>query len=272
MTVDSQNWTEFAAPAVDPALWTAVVPAAGRGSRLGFEKPKILYPVAGQPILDWLFRFLLPNCSRVILVLSPDGRPAVEQHLKERWHSEFPGRCGVAVQETPTGMGDAVEKGLALVSTPLVCVVWGDQVALRSESVEACLRLQQGALSPDMTVPTVFRDDPYIHFSRDQYGRIRSLLQAREGDAMPARGESDTGFFCFRTEALRELLGELRRQPGETGSLTREFNLLPVIPLAARQDRVVLTPHVMSIEETVGINSADDARRLESHLRSYTCP
>jgi bifunctional N-acetylglucosamine-1-phosphate-uridyltransferase/glucosamine-1-phosphate-acetyltransferase GlmU-like protein len=269
MNIDLQNWTEFAAPSVDPALWTAVVPAAGRGSRLGFDKPKILYPVAGQPIIDWLLRLLLPACSRIVFVLSPDGRDPVEQYLTGRWPAD---RCETAVQEVPTGMGDAVHAGLAHVRTPLVCVVWGDQVALRSESVQACLRLQQGRLRPDMTVPTVFRDNPYIHFERNENGRIRSLLQAREGDRMPPRGESDTGFFCFRTEALRELLTEVRRRPEQTGAATREFNLLPIIPLAAQQDRTVLTPHVMKIEETVGINSADDARHLETWLRSCACP
>ena len=229
MKIDWNNWTEFAAPAVDPQQWTAVVAAAGRGSRLGFDKPKILYPVAGKPILDWLFRFLLPNTSRVVLVLSPDGRPIVEDHLARHW-PDTP--WTIAIQPVPTGMGDAVEKGLAVVETEHVCVVWGDQVALRNESVEACLRLQQGPLKPDMTVPTVMREKPYIHFDRDAQGRIRQLLQAREGDVMPPVGESDTGFFCFRTEALRQLLSKLRERPQDSGALTREFNLLPAIPLA----------------------------------------
>jgi bifunctional UDP-N-acetylglucosamine pyrophosphorylase/glucosamine-1-phosphate N-acetyltransferase len=271
MNIDLKNWQEFAAAPVDPALWTAVVPAAGRGSRLGFDKPKVLYPVAGQPIVDWLLRFLLPNCSRIVFVLSPDGRPVVEQYLAERWPKES-ARFETAVQEMPVGMGDAVQVGLSRVSTPFVCVVWGDQVALRSDSVEACLRLQQGRLRPDMTVPTVFRNNPYIHFERDGQGRIRTLLQAREGDPMPSEGESDTGFFCFRTEALRELLAALRRQPEQAGSMTKEFNLLPVIPFAAQQDRLVLTPHLMSVEETVGINSPEDAQRLQGYLRDFTCP
>jgi bifunctional N-acetylglucosamine-1-phosphate-uridyltransferase/glucosamine-1-phosphate-acetyltransferase GlmU-like protein len=207
-----------------------------------------------------------------VFVLSPDGRPVVSQYLAERWPAGMSTRFDIAVQEIPVGMGDAVQVGLAQVRTPLVCVVWGDQVALRDESVEACLRLQQGRLQPDMTVPTVLRDNPYIHFERDGNGRIHSLLQAREGDQMPPRGESDTGFFCFRTEALKELLTELRRQPEQTGSLTAEFNLLPVIPFAARQGRIVLTPHIMSIEETVGINTAGDAEHLQTYLRNCTCP
>ena len=69
-----EHWQDQAAPVIEPARWTAIVPAAGRGSRLGFDKPKILYPVAGRAIVEWLIDFLLPNCARIVFVLSPDGR------------------------------------------------------------------------------------------------------------------------------------------------------------------------------------------------------
>jgi bifunctional UDP-N-acetylglucosamine pyrophosphorylase/glucosamine-1-phosphate N-acetyltransferase len=242
---------------VDPNQWTAVIPAAGRGSRLGFHRPKILYPVAGRPILDWLLDFLLPNCAALVFVLSPDGAADVETELAAR----IPGRYKIVLQQTPTGMGDAVALALPAVNTPHVAIVWGDQVALRRDSVEACLRLHQGPAAPDLTCPTVLRDRPYIHFDRDAEGRISALRQAREGDPMPERGESDTGFFCFRTAVLTRLLAD--RRPG---SGTGEFNFLPVIPEAARQG-VVLTPHLMRVEETVGINSAEDAAALEEFLR-----
>ena len=182
-------------PTVDPTQWTAVIPAAGRGSRLGFHRPKILYPVAGRPILDWLLDFLLPNCAALVFVLSPDGAADVAAELESR----IRGRFQIVIQETPTGMGDAVALALSAVETPHVAIVWGDQVALRRDSVEACLRLHQGPLHPDLTCPTVLRDHPYIHFERDTEGCISALRQAREGDPMPERGESDTGFFCFRT-------------------------------------------------------------------------
>jgi bifunctional N-acetylglucosamine-1-phosphate-uridyltransferase/glucosamine-1-phosphate-acetyltransferase GlmU-like protein len=259
--IGCDNWQQSASPGVDPELWTAVIPAAGRGARLGFHRPKILYPVAGRPILDWLLDFLQPNCSELVFVLSPDGAADVSSELDRR----LPGRYKVVIQETPTGMGDAVALALPQVRTAHVAIVWGDQVALRRRSVEACLRLQQGPLAPDMTCPTVMRDRPYIHFQRDAQGRIAALLEAREGDVMPARGESDTGFFCFRTPVVIRLLEELRRA-SRNGRGTGEFNFLPVIPLAADQGTVI-TPHLMSVEETVGVNSAEDASRLEEFLR-----
>lgn len=246
--------------------WTAIIPAAGRGSRLGYERPKLLYPVAGRPILDWMLDFLSPNCSSIVIVSSGEGKNEIAKALNLR----IPGRFQIVVQEVPTGMGDAVALALPSVSTPYVAIVWGDQVALRRESVEACLRLHQSRLQPDVTCPTVMRERPYIHFERDAQNRIIALRQAREGDAMPDRGESDTGFFCFRTEVLRRLLEELRAC-SNLGNSTREFNFLPVILLAARQGSV-LTPQFMRVEETVGVNSKEDAVAVERFLReSYVC-
>jgi bifunctional UDP-N-acetylglucosamine pyrophosphorylase / glucosamine-1-phosphate N-acetyltransferase len=246
--------------AVDPACWTAVIPAAGRGTRLGFSRPKILYPLGGRPILDWLLDFLVPNCGSLVFVLSPEGAGEVTAALEQR----IPGRFAVVIQETPTGMGDAVALALPRVRTRHAAVVWGDQVALRRESVETCMRLHQGPLQPSVTCPTVLRANPYIHFDRDAVGRLVGLKQAREGDAMPGTGESDTGFFCFETAALRRLLGRLRGE-GSVGTATREFNLLPVIPLAAQRE-VVATPRVMRLEETVGVNTREDVAAVEAFL------
>jgi bifunctional UDP-N-acetylglucosamine pyrophosphorylase/glucosamine-1-phosphate N-acetyltransferase len=263
--IHSGNWREHAAPAVTPELWTALIPAAGRGSRLGFDQPKILYPVCGKPILAWLLDLLLPHCQSVTLVLSPQGKPEVEPVLE----CLAPGRFRIAVQPEPLGMGDAADIGAADVATPHTAIVWGDQVALRPESVEAVLRLHQGPLAPHVTCPTVQRPQPYIHFPRDGQGRINGLLQAREGDTLPAEGESDTGFFCFRTATLRSLLASLRRMP-DRGGRTGELNLLPVIPMAAQSTGGVLTPQIMAIEETVGINSPTDALAVETFLRRYS--
>ncbi len=178
----------------------------------------------------------------------------------------IPGRYEIVIQAVPRGMGDAVELALSSVKTSHVVVVWGDQVALRRESVEACLRLHEGPMNVSVTCPTVFRPNPYIHFDRDADGRISGLRQAREGDQMPEEGESDTGFFCFETEALCRLLAGLRQQPGQHGGSTGEFNFLPVIPFAAHQGLEILSPQLMTLEETVGVNSATDAAAVEAFL------
>jgi len=259
-----ENWRSYAAPAVDPALWSAIVPAAGRGSRLGFNRPKILYPVAGRMILEWLLDLLLPCCRTIVFVLSPEGSLEVAPELERL----APGRYKIAVQEQPIGMGDAVEVGAEQVTTRHAIAVWGDQVALRPLTIEAILRVHQGPLEPAATMPTLTVHSPYIHFPRDQAGKIVAVSQAREGDAIPDEGESDAGVFCFRSSDLTALLAELHTSPSAIGRHTREFNFLPIIPLAAQTGRTVLTPRVLRPEETIGVNNAADAQKLEDFLRS----
>lgn len=261
--IDRDNWRGYAATALVPTDWTAIIAAAGKGSRLGYHLPKILFPVAGRPILEWLLELVVPVCKTIVLVLSLDGRAYVEPILERL----IPGRYKIAIQPHPIGMGDAIQIGAAEVSTLHTAVMWGDQVALRADSVAAVTRLHAGPLQPHLTVPTVLRDAPYIHFERHPDGRIARLLQAREGDAMPARGESDAGFFCFRTSVLRQLLAQVCEQAGTLGSCTADFNLLPVIPFAANKGQTILTPHIMEVEETIGINSPSDVELLEPFLR-----
>ena len=247
-------------PAVQPALWTALIPAAGRGSRLGFDQPKILYPIAGRSILEWLIDLLEPLCAQFVFVLSPQGAEPVHHALSHH----LPGRASITIQPEPIGMADAIARGLASVETRHTIIVWGDQVALQPASVDLAMRLQQGPAQPEATCPTLWRDHPYIHFERDAQGRVTRILQAREKDAMPPRGESDSGVFLFQTDCLRRTLPALLTSPAALGRHTRERNFLPIFPTI---DRLITTP-IMTEAESVGVNSPEDAHYLEQHLRS----
>ncbi len=260
--VTPENANGFLDSSVDPGLWTALVPAAGRGSRLGFDQPKILFPIAGATILEWLLELLKPLCGRFIFVLSPSGVAPVEEAVSRL----LPGRCAIALQPEPHGMADAVRCGLAQVETRHTLIVWGDQVALRPASLQFLMRLHQGIAQPAAVCPTLWRDRPYIHFERRESGRLLRILQAREGDRMPDRGESDAGVFLFRTEALRQTLPRLLASSECIGRQTGEMNFLPIFPMLASVPGQLITAPIMTEEESVGVNSPADAAYLERQL------
>jgi bifunctional UDP-N-acetylglucosamine pyrophosphorylase/glucosamine-1-phosphate N-acetyltransferase len=260
--ITRQDAAEFLDRAVDPSLWTALIPAAGRGSRLGFDQPKILFPIAGATILEWLVDLLGPFCREFVFVVSPEGAVMVESAAA----SLIPGRYAIALQAQPIGMADAILRGLALVETRHTLIVWGDQVALRPESLEFSMRLHQGVAQPAATVPTLWRDRPYIHFEREDSGRIVRVLQTREGDTMPERGESDSGVFCFRTDALRGQLPGFIESGAAVGARTSELNFLPIFPLIDQQPGRLITTPIMTEAESVGVNSPADAAYLEQYL------
>lgn len=252
----------FLDASVNPSLWTALVPAAGRGSRLNFDRPKILFPIAGKTILEWLVELLSPLCGQFVFVLSPQGADLVEEATSRL----LAGRYAIALQPEPRGMADAIRCGLPLVETRNTLIVWGDQVALRRSSLQFSMRIHQGVAQPAATCPTLWRERPYIHFERDPSGRVVRILQAREGDTLPERGESDSGVFLFRTEALRRDLPRLLESAESVGKRTGELNFLPILPLLDTLPGRLITVPIMTEAESVGVNSLADAEYLERQL------
>jgi bifunctional UDP-N-acetylglucosamine pyrophosphorylase/glucosamine-1-phosphate N-acetyltransferase len=244
-------------PQIASSEWTAVIPAAGRGTRLGYDLPKVLFPVAGRPILDWLLDLLLPVCGRIVVVASPSGAGSIAEHVGRRCGE----RGAVAIQPEPLGMANAVESGMPFVNTARTLVVWGDQVALRPSTIACAIRQHVGSAAL-ATVPSILRKNPYIHFERELDGRLKKVLQAREGDAMPEVGESDTGLFLFQTVALRRYLSRAPKSPECRGAKTGEVNFLPLLPLVDSAPGNVVSLRIVEESESVGVNSRAEAEAL----------
>jgi HAD superfamily hydrolase (TIGR01509 family) len=242
--------------------WTAVVPAAGRGTRLGSDRPKVLFEVAGRTILDWLLDLLLPRCCAVVVVAAPWSADPISRAAANRSN-----RVRIAVQPDPVGMSDAVERGLSMVDTENVLLIWGDQAAVRGESLDLGMSLHEESCALG-TVPTVWRSRPYIHLARDSAGRIVDVLQAREGDSMPSEGESDTGVFLFRTRTLRRSLEKMRATGSGMGKVTKEQNLLPILSQLDTLPGNVLSAPIILEEESVGVNTPAEAEFLASILEA----
>jgi bifunctional UDP-N-acetylglucosamine pyrophosphorylase / glucosamine-1-phosphate N-acetyltransferase len=245
------------------ADWTAIVPAAGRGSRLQSSMPKILYPVLGRPIASWLVELLQPVCQDVVFVLSPDGRPRIEPVLRA-----LNNRILIAIQDEPRGMGDAVLQSEMFAKTRNVLVIWGDQIAFRTRSLLQCIVLHQSRANAILTMPTVIRSNPYINLVRDKNDVIIEVQQARENEIASDVGENDCGIFLFNRDALFRLLHESIGGEVLLGKKTKEFNLLQILPLCEQGRGSVMTMRLNDPSETLGINTVDDALLIVECLKS----
>ncbi len=243
----------------DANEWTALIPAAGRGSRLGYSKPKILFPVAGRPILDWIIDRLEARCKTFIFILSPQGVASVEPYLERR----LKGKYQIVIQNEPKGMADAISLGIPLISTPYTFIIWGDQAAIQQDTIDRTMRIQQYSHSTEFSFPLVSRNDPYVHYERDHSGLLRSIYERREGKKMPAIGESDCGVFAFRSSRLKEVFSSMQSKGILYSPVTKEWNFLPMLPLFESGNESVLSFRLEGIEETVGVNDNADATLLE---------
>ena len=237
-----------------------VVPAAGRGSRLGTPLPKALAPVGGKPMLAWLVNMYSGFVDRIVVVAHPSFAREVE-----RWGAQT-GNIDVVEQPEPTGMLDAILCASAVVERlrpEWIWITWCDQIGVLPETV-ARLEQESGIPGRALVMPTVQQRNPYIHLARDADGRITRVLHRREGDAMPDEGESDMGLFALTRRAYEHDLAQYARE-ASIGSGTGERNFLPFIPWLAAHAAVATFPCTNPME-AVGVNTPDDLRRMETWL------
>lgn len=241
-----------------------VIPAAGRGSRLGFEGPKALLPIAGRPMIEHLLALYAATVDRYVVVVAPAALGAFASTLGA-WRE----RVEFAVQEQPTGMLPAIlcaETTVAAYLPQHVWITWCDQIAISAGTIEALAAAVARHPDAGLVMPTVRQAPPYIHFDRDPTGRIIDVRQRREGDVMPADGESDAGLFVLRRDAYLEQLVAYGQLPAAAGTGTGERNFLPFIPWLASRMPVMTVP-IDRADEAIGVNTPDDVRTVEAHLR-----
>jgi bifunctional UDP-N-acetylglucosamine pyrophosphorylase/glucosamine-1-phosphate N-acetyltransferase len=241
-----------------------VIPAAGLGSRLGGPLPKVLTPVGGVPMIDRLLGLYRGVVSRAVLVLHPSFAAAVERHVAP---SPVPVDC--VTQPSPTGMLDAIMRARDLVlrtSPSGVWVTWCDQAGVDPRTIARLAAETARSPGAAVVMPTVTAPDPYIHFERKD-GRITRVLHRREGDPMPAVGESDMGLFALSLRAYRDLL-PMYAADVTIGGGTGERNFLPFIPWADAHGEAVVTFPSTDPREAIGVNTPGDLARVEAYLRS----
>jgi bifunctional UDP-N-acetylglucosamine pyrophosphorylase/glucosamine-1-phosphate N-acetyltransferase len=244
----------------------AVVPAAGRGSRLGLDGPKILVPVdAGVTVWDMLRAQLAPHVDRLHVVVSPAGEPAFAAAVAG-------GPAGppvsVSVQPAPTGMGDAI-----LGCAPhwdrydTILVVWGDQVHVSGATVAEVLRVHAAGRGPRCTIPLVRPAEPYVEYRFD--GRtLTEVRQSREGDECAPGGLADVGVFALSTAGLSAAWSAYAAA-GAAGGVTGEVNFLPFLPyLSGTAGWPVRPVEVADPDEARGINTPADLEFARARLRS----
>jgi bifunctional UDP-N-acetylglucosamine pyrophosphorylase/glucosamine-1-phosphate N-acetyltransferase len=244
---------------------TLLVPAAGRGTRLGSPLPKALTPVAGRPMLHWVVARHAPHCSRAVVVVNPGDRPAFEAFALQSALS-----IDLAEQVSPSGMLDAILCGReAALGTGAerIWITWCDQVLISRTTVDRLCAAESEAAPAAAVFPITRQTTPYIHFDRDDSGALSRVRQRREGDPMPPVGDSDAGLFSVSREVLASSLPAYAAA-APRGTLTSERNFLPFLPWLAGRTRVVTFE--IPVIESHGINTPADRLVAERHLAGAT--
>jgi bifunctional UDP-N-acetylglucosamine pyrophosphorylase / glucosamine-1-phosphate N-acetyltransferase len=226
----------------------AVIPAAGRGTRLGGAGPKILTPLTPEEtIWSILHAKLSPLVDHIHLVLSPEGAAAFPA---------LPAGVSRSIQSEPIGMGDAIFRGHDVWSKyDAVLVVWGDQVFVSEDTLKRAIAAL-GAPHHHAVLPVTRMAQPYVEYVFDG-GRLTKVLQTREGDTTTPNEFSDVGTFLLGTDGLKAAWEDyLAHAPRGAG--TGEINFLPFLPFLSSKGWTITPVEVADETEARGINTKED--------------
>lgn len=234
-----------------------VIPAAGLGTRLGAELPKILVSVNGKPILDYLLKAIVPSVDKVIIVVSPQVKSSYYHLLK------VSPNIIVSTQLSPRGMGDAIFGAYDLWKNfEKLLIVWGDQVLVNAETVSTAMKNLSTERS--FCVPLTYVKDPYVEYVINE-NKILNILEKREGDRTASAGYSDLGVFTFKTNSLLTTWQAYGAVSG-LGKKTKEINFLPFLSHLSKIGWNLKILDIADSIQSLGINTSDDISRAEKHL------
>jgi len=237
---------------------SAIVLAAGKGTRMKSDLPKVLHPLCGRPLVEYpVAAAFEAGAAQVVVVTS--GQPEIAQALRDRYGAD---RVAVVVQDPPRGTGDAVRFGLAAVLHPRTLILYGDTPLIRAQDLSGLL----GAIDEpgtDLSILTALLENPfgYGRVLRDSSGSVREVREERDlrSDGERAVREVNAGMYAADTEKLREAVAQL-----SPNNAQGEYYLTDVVALVAQVSQVAAVQG--EADALVGVNDRADLARAEDLL------
>lgn len=221
----------------------AIILAAGRGTRMHSDLPKVLFPVAGRPLLHWALE--------AVAGVGPSETVVVVGHGADRVRAALPAGVRPVVQEPQLGTGHAVQAALADlgdVTGDAVLVVPGDTPLLRTETLVALVAALPGAQAALLT--TRMADPRGYGRVRREGERVVGIVEERDAEpADKAISEVAVSTYVFTGAALAGALGRLAPDNDQG-----EYYLTDAIGLIAAESEVRAVP-VDDPAEVQGVNS-----------------
>lgn len=228
-----------------------VILAAGKGTRMRSDLPKVLHAIGGTPILHHVINAARKLNPQKIIVVYGFGGEQVQQ--------QTPGEDLVWVlQAEQLGTGHAVQQALPhLPAQGKTLILLGDVPLV---DVEACRDMLSQA-DAHLVVQTFIKDDPtgYGRIVRNAQNQVVAIVEHKDAsEAQRALQEVNTGIMAMPNAALQHWLAQLQNNNAQ-----QEYYLTDIIAMSVSEGRAVL-PHVVADAWSVtGINSKLDLQQME---------
>lgn len=227
-----------------------VILAAGKGTRMYSDKPKVLHALAGKPLVQHVLDCAAALHPQQVCVVYGHGGEAVPQAMQQ-YASRF------VIQEPQLGTGHAVQQAMPhLNDDSRTLVLYGDVPLTQISTLHQMQQAGEG-----LVLLTVTLDNPtgYGRIVRDAQGDVLCIVE--EKDATPEQREIrevNTGILLAPTARLRNWLSQLGNDNAQG-----EYYLTDIVGMAVQQGIAVHTVQPGQRWEVEGINSKIQLAQLE---------
>ena len=249
---------------------TAIVLAAGRGTRMKTPRPKVLEPILGKAMLDWVLETIKGiGIRRTVLVVGYQAE-VVRAHVRDR------GDIVCVNQSNPLGTADAIRYAKDRIPRDCqrVLVLYGDTPLFRIETLRHLIEQHCNDTAVATFISTEVPDPAgYGRVVRDWEGKIKGIVEEKVLSSEQERAirEINTGAYLFERGPLFEGLPHLKAN--DQG----EFYLTDLITSWAQMGLRVQAIQIKNKDEGLGVNTFEEltqatgilkARVLEKHHQS----
>jgi bifunctional UDP-N-acetylglucosamine pyrophosphorylase / glucosamine-1-phosphate N-acetyltransferase len=238
---------------------TAVLLAAGQGTRMKSELPKVLHPLCGKPMLWHVLEALKSVTTEPPVVVVGYGAEEVRKSVGDS------AEC--VLQEPQLGTAHAVLQAESVLrdKTDYVIVTYADMPLLRGETFKQLLETQRLNAGP-LSLLTVIAEDPrgFGRIVRKVDGTVEAIVE--EYVATPKQRqikELNVGAYCFKADWLWDALHRIEKNPKKG-----EYYLTDIVELAVKDNLPVQAVVHDDFIETIGINTRVHLSEAEAALRT----
>ena len=233
-----------------------VVLAAGKGTRMNSDLPKVLHKLQSKPLIDYVIdESELLNPKEIILVVG-FKKESVIKHTQSRINLKY------ATQIEQLGTGHAVLQTNELLKNRKghILILYGDVPNIKASTLQPIVN-DHISNNRDLTLITAEIDDPtgYGRIIRDKNGNLLKIIEEKDcSDDEKKIKEWNPGIYIFKIPEVFKILDNIK-----TNNVSKEYYLTDAIGLAQQSNMQIKAIKIENSDEVIGVNTADQLKELE---------